>query len=144
MQFKSSILIDGLHVVEFCKQEVEYNKPLYLGTTILDLSKLHMMKLRYDIIQPTFNDKFNILYHDADSLVYNIQHPDIYKWINNNRKHFDLSESIRPDLRDPTNEEIVGLMKDECKTKIITEFIALNPKVYTVNTLSDGSKIDNF
>ena len=38
-QFKSSILIDGLHLVEFYKQDVEYNKPLYLGTTILDLSK---------------------------------------------------------------------------------------------------------
>ena len=35
-------------------------------------------------------------------------------------------------------------MKDECKTMIITEFVALNPKVYTVNTLSYANRIDNF
>ena len=103
-----------------------------------------MMKFHYDIIQPNFADKCNFLYHDTDSLVYNIQHLDIYQWISNNRQYFDLADSVRSDLRDPTYEKIVGLMKDECKTKIITEFVALNPTVYTVNTLSDGSKIDNF
>ena len=77
LHFKSSILIDGLHLVEFYKQEVEYNKPLYLGTTILDLSKLHLMKFHVNSIQNNFADNFNMLYHDTDSLVYNIKHLDI-------------------------------------------------------------------
>ncbi len=101
---KSSVLIAGLHLVEFYQQDVEHNKPLYLGTTILDLSKLHLMKFHDNSIQTNFADNFNMLYHDTDSLVYNIKHLDIYKWISDNRQHFDLAESIRFDLGDPPKE----------------------------------------
>ena len=63
------------------KTEIRYNKPIYVGTGILDLSKLCMMEFHYDVIQENFKDNYNLIYSDTDSLVYSIQHPDIYIYI---------------------------------------------------------------
>ena len=50
LHFKSSRCIDGLHLIEMFKQEVLYDKPSYVGTSIMDLSKLHMMRFHYEVI----------------------------------------------------------------------------------------------
>ena len=50
-----------------------------------------------------------------------------------NKKYFDLSNSLRPELKDNTNKKVLGKFKDEIHSLLITEFIALNPKVYSVN-----------
>ena len=39
--------------------------------------------------------------------MYTIEHDDIYKWIKQNREHFDLSESVNGHLRDNTNENVL-------------------------------------
>ena len=41
------------------------------------------------------------------SLVYLINHEDIYEWIKQNKEHFDLSDSHRKDLYDDTNKKVV-------------------------------------
>ncbi|MFM7982164.1 MAG: hypothetical protein ACKPKO_22880, partial [Candidatus Fonsibacter sp.] len=46
-----------------------------------------------------------MLYSDTDSLVYSIQHDDIYEFIKQNKQHFDLSDSIRTELKDNTNKK---------------------------------------
>ena len=43
----------------------------------------------------------------------------------------DLSDSKRPELKDDTNKKVIGKFKDECESLVITEFLALNPKVYS-------------
>ena len=104
LTFKDSRQFQGLHLIEMYKTEIEYNKPIYVGTSILDLSKLCMMDFHYNTIEKNFKDKYNVIYSDTDSLVYNIQHDDIYRWITENNKHFDLSDSIRTDLKDNSNK----------------------------------------
>ena len=89
----------GLYMIEMYKQEIVYDKPIYVGTGILDLSKLCMMEFHYDVIHENFKDKYNLIYSDTDSLVYSIQHHDIYEWIKNNNQHVDLSDSLRPDFK---------------------------------------------
>ena len=42
--FTGARYIGGLYMVGFHKQEIKYNRPIYGGTSILDLSKLTMMK----------------------------------------------------------------------------------------------------
>jgi hypothetical protein len=46
-----------------------------------------------------------LLYQDTDSLVYKIQNPDIYEWIKNHKHYFDLSDSLRKDLKDDGNKK---------------------------------------
>ena len=73
------------------------------------------------------------LHLTTDSLVYSIQHHDIYEWIKNNEKHFDLSDSLRHDMKNNDNKKVVGKFKDELNSLVMKDFIALNPKVYSFN-----------
>ena len=52
--FKNAKEVNGLYLIETFKEEIVYDKPLYVGTSILDLSKLHMMKFHYDVIEKHF------------------------------------------------------------------------------------------
>jgi hypothetical protein len=126
---KGSRSFKGLHMIETYKTEVVYDKPLYVGAMILDLSKLHMMKFHYNTIQKNFKDKHNLIYSDTDSLVYSIEHDDIYEWIKQNPNEFDLTDS-----------KVIGKFKDEMGGLVMKEFIALNPKVYSIITQHEEEK----
>ena len=86
-------------MIEINNKEIVYDKPIYVGTSMLDLSKLTIMTGNYDIIPNSSENKYNLLHSDTDSLVYSIQRDDVYEWIKQNREHFGLPSSIRPDKR---------------------------------------------
>ena len=103
--FKGARYIDGLYMVGFYKKDINYNKPIYVGTSVLDLSKLTMITFHYDIIHNSFEGRYYLIYSDTDSLVYNIQHDNIYQWIKENKAHVDLSDSVREELKDDENKK---------------------------------------
>ena len=133
LQFKQSKEIDGLHLIELYRKEVVYDKPVYIGTSILDLSKVCMMDFHYNVIHKNFEGRYNLVYGDTDSFIYSIQHEDIYEWIKDNKQYFDLSESVRPDIRDNTNKKVIAKFKCESHDLIITDVLALTNKVYSYN-----------
>ena len=90
-----------------------------------------MMEFHYGVVEKEFKNSYDLIYSDTDSMVYNFKHHDIYDWIKNNKNYFDLSESLRPDLKDNTNKKVLGKFKDENNSLLITDFLALNPKVYS-------------
>ena len=81
LQFKQSKEIDGLHLIEMYRKEVVDDKPIYIGTSILDLSKVCMRDFHYSVIHKNFEGKYSLSYMDTDSFVYLIQHEDIYEWV---------------------------------------------------------------
>ena len=79
---------------------------------------------------------------DTDSFIMHIKTEDFFKDIANDvEKRFDTSnyECDRP-LPTGKNEKVIGLMKDELRGKIMTEFVALRPKTYSY--LTDDCKED--
>ena len=140
INFKTSKSIDNLHLIEMYKQEIVYDKPIYVGTSILDLSKLHMMNFHYNVIHKEFEGKYNLIYSDTDSFVYNIEHPDIYQWVSDNKQHFDLSDSLNKDIQDNMNKKVLGMFKDELCSIPMKEFTALNPKVYSFQGVNENAK----
>ena len=46
-QFKSANFIDGLYLIQTHKTEVLYDKPVYVGCSILDISKVRMMDFHF-------------------------------------------------------------------------------------------------
>ena len=113
-----------------CKAEVSLDKPIYVGTSILDISKLCVMDVRFYVIENKFAGIYNLLYSDTDSLVYHIETPDLYSWIRDNKTFFDLSDSELPDLKDDANKKVLGKFKDELNSLPMHELISLTSKVY--------------
>ena len=78
LHFKDSRFINGLYMIEMFKKDIVYDKPCYVGTSILDLSKICLMEFHYGVIQKDFKENSNLIYSDTDSLVYSIKHPYIH------------------------------------------------------------------
>ena len=133
---------EDLSIIEINKAKVKMNKPIYLGLSILDISKILMYEFWYDYMKPKYNDDVKLCYMDTDSFVMNIKTNDFNKDITNDvEKRFDTSnyEVNRP-LRTGKNKKVIGLMKDELGGKIIAEFFTLRPKTYSF--LTDDGKED--
>ena len=132
---------EDLSIIEMNKTSVKMNKPIYLGLSILDISKILMYEFWYDYIKPKYNDNVKLCYMDTDSFVMNIKTNDFYKDIVNDvEKRFDTSNyKVNRPLPIGKNKKVIGLMKDELGGKIITEFVTLRPKTYSYLT-DDGKE----
>ena len=104
------------------KTKVKMNKPIYLGLSILDISKILMYKFWYDYMKPKYDNRVKLCYMDTNSFVMNIKTNDFYKDIDNDvEKRFDTSnyEVNRP-LPTGKNKKVIGLIKNELGGKVIT------------------------
>ena len=133
---------EDLSIIEMNKTRVKMNKPIYLGLSILDISKILMYEFRYDYMKPKYGDNVKLSYMDTDSFIMNIKTEDFYKYIANYvEKRFDTSNyEINRPLPTGKNKKVIRLMKDELGGKIITELVTLRPKTYSY--LTDNGKED--
>ena len=72
---------EDLSIIEMNKTKVKMNKPIYLGLSILDISKILMYELWYDYMKLIYKNKVKSCYMDTDSLIMNIKTNDFYKEI---------------------------------------------------------------
>ena len=80
------------------KTKVKMNKPVYLGRSILDISKTLMCEFWYDYLKPKYKDKVKLCYMDTDSFVINIFTGDFFEDINNDvERWFDTSNYDKND-----------------------------------------------
>ena len=63
---------ENLSTTEMKKVKVKMNKSLYLGMSMLDISKTFMYKFWYDYINPKYEDRAKLCYMDTDSLIIHI------------------------------------------------------------------------
>ena len=137
------IFDEFLIAIKMKKTRVVLNKPIFAGMTILDLSKLLMTEFLYGYVKKKWKE-VSVLYTDTDSLVLEIETEDFFadisadvpKWFDTN----DFSPEHPAVLNGmpivPENKKKIGLMKDECGGAVMTEFIALKPKLYSFLTTS--------
>ena len=74
---------ENLLAIEMKKTKVKINKPVYLGMSILDISKTLMYEFWYDYVKPKYKDKAKLCYTDTDSFVFNVFNEDCFEDINN-------------------------------------------------------------
>ena len=139
--FKSGVLFgENLMGCEMGKIKVVVNKPVYPGQAILDLNEIVMYEFHYDYMVPKYGHRLKLCYMDMDSLVYDIKTKDFYADIADDvQTRFDMSGYI-PDRPLPVglNKMVIGLMKDELGDKIMTEFVAVRPKLYSYKKLDSS------
>ena len=67
-----------LMAIEMKKTRVKIAKPLYLGMSILDISKKLMYEFWYDYIVPKYGDRVKLCYTDIDTYIINIKTKDFF------------------------------------------------------------------
>ena len=68
------------------------NKPVYLGLSVLDLSKTVLYEFRYDYLKPKYGENGKYCYMDTGSFIVHVKTDDIYKDIAEDiEKIFDTS-----------------------------------------------------
>ena len=131
-----NLISENLSIIQMRRTKVKMNKSIYLGLSILEISKLLIYKFWYDYMKPKYDDNVKLCYMDTDSSIMNIKTEDFYKDVANDvEKRFDTSnyECDRP-LPTGKNKKVIGLMKDELGGRIIKKFVILRPKTYSYLT----------
>ena len=116
-----NLISEDLSIIEMKKTKIKMNKPIYLSLSVLEISKTLMHEFWYDYMKP----KYGFLEDIANDV--------------ENRSDTSNYEVNRP-LPMGKNKKVIGLMKNELGGKIITEFVTLRPKTYSI--LTDNGKQD--
>ncbi|XP_070526950.1 uncharacterized protein [Cardiocondyla obscurior] len=136
-----SIFAENLVAIEMHKLAVKFNKPIYVGMCILDISKTCLYEFHHEHMQPLYHNKCKIMYTDTDSLIYHIECDDVYEIMKHNINKFDTSDYAIDNVYGlpRVNKKVPGLMKDENNGAIMTEFVGLRAKMYALRV--EGKKI---
>ena len=130
-----TIFSKNLAAVHMKKVKLYFNKPVYLGMSILDLSKTLMYDFHYNYIKPKYGENAKLLFTDTDSLAYEIETEDFYRDISSDVKEkFDTSNYPKDHtsgILTGVNKKVIGMFKDEASGKQIAEFVGLRAKLYS-------------
>lgn len=61
------IFNENLVGVEMKRVTIKFNRPAYLGTQILDISKNLMTSFHHEILKPSYKENLELLFTDTDS-----------------------------------------------------------------------------
>ena len=132
---------EDLAGVELLKEEVELNKPIYIGQAVLDLSKLIMYKLRYRHL-PKYATRFGgtikIAGGDTDSFFLQLQNISLQQLLPAMSADGLLDTSNFPPshpLFSNAYKAKLGCIKDEAAGEVWREWVFLRPKCYSMITL---------
>jgi len=142
--FKNSVVFtENLVAIHMGKVKVLYNKPIYIGFSVLEISKTLMYDFLFNFLKPTYNSNLTVCYMDTDSFILEVQTDDFYSDMKPYlEQHFDTSKlSSANQFGYPViNEGTLGLFKDECGEKLLWEFVGLRAKVYEINVEGELTK----
>ena len=104
-----------------------------------------MYDFHYNVMKPKYGDKIELLMTDTDSFVYKIETDDFYKDMYEDKEYYDMSEyDNNYQYFDETNKKVLGKFKDEKAKSIISEFVGVRPKCYSMLTDNDCFFCRNF
>ena len=83
---------ENLLAIEMKKTKLKMNNPVYLGFSILEISKTLMYEIWYDYIKSRYDNNVKLCYMDTDNFTMHIKTEDFYKNIEDDvEKRFDTS-----------------------------------------------------
>lgn len=137
-EFKNiTVFKENLVAIELKALQLYFNKPIYVGMSILDLSKSTIYDFHYGYMKEKFKDTCVALYTDTDSLIYELE-SDPYELMKSDcHEHFDTSDyPLNNRYGIPlVNKKTLGMMKDENCGVPMTDFVGLRSKLYVVKSL---------
>ena len=130
---RANIFDSDLAAVQMHKSRLVLNWPVYVGMSILNLSKRLMYDFYYNEMKAQYGDRCQLLYMNTDSLLLEIQTQDVYKDMAKHTDLYDTSDYPKDHLlHSEANKKVLGKMKDECAGRPIAEYVGLQPKMYSI------------
>ncbi|MEW8333911.1 MAG: hypothetical protein AB2692_23475 [Candidatus Thiodiazotropha sp.] len=130
---RANIFDDDLAAVQMHKSRLVLNRPIYVGMSILDLSKTLMYDFYCNRLQRRYGERCQLLYTDTDSLLLEIETEDVYEDMAKHQDLYDTSDFPKGHpLHSTENKKVLGKMKDECVGRGIAEYVGLRPKMYSI------------
>ncbi|XP_058981533.1 uncharacterized protein LOC131803829 [Musca domestica] len=127
---------DEMVAIQMNKVRVKYDKPIYLGFCILELSKWVMYDFFYDFLKVKFGNDFILNYMDTDSFILTFTNRNLFAELSREEilARFDTSDfsPSNPYNIPLLNKKVIGMMKDENCGKTVSEFVGLRPKMYAM------------
>ena len=111
-------------------------KLIYVGFTVLDLSKWKMYDFHINFIKKNFDTE--LLFTDTDSLTYKIKSENIYEEFFKWKDLVDFSNYSKDSkFFNDANKKVIGKMKEEFGGVIVNEFVGLKSKMYSIKKIDD-------
>ncbi|XP_048779937.2 uncharacterized protein LOC125683146 [Ostrea edulis] len=128
----STIFNKHLVGVKNKKVKLLFDKPIYTGMVILDLSKFFMYEFHYGFVKKEYGENAKLLMTDTDSLFFRFEMDDFYPEMDKHIDLFDTSNYPREHfLFSEKHKKVVGKMKDETAGYPIKGFAGLRAKMYS-------------
>lgn len=130
---RMEIINPDLVMMQLARPHITQNKPIYVGFSVLELSKITMYEFHYDRIVKKYGSDARLLYTDTDSFIYSIQTFDLYKDMETDIDAYDTS-NFNPyePLYSEANKKVVGKFKSETSSIAPVEFVGLRSKLYSL------------
>ena len=121
----------------FNMESIKFTKPIYVGFSVLELSKLLMYEWYNDKMQPYFGeDNLELHYLDTDSFIFSFKPiKNLIEDLKYFKEDFDFSD-LDPshELYSKNNKKIIGKMKLETASESdLDEAVFLRSKSYSLN-----------
>ena len=136
------VLQEELALAELQRSVVRLDRPIYVGFSVLEESKVHMYRFHYQIMKPQYPD-ISLLFTDTDSLCYLIQTEDLYADFSSQlATYMDTSNFPRDHPSYSTaNARVLGKFKEEQPPpNCVAKFVGLRPKLYALENADGSSK----
>ena len=138
---RSEIVNENLVMVRAARNKIKLNKPIAVGFSILELSKLIMYEFYYGYLKTKYEDRCCLLFTDTDSLCCEIQTHDLYRDMGENAELFDTSNfAADHPLYSTANHRVLGKFKSETGSMAPREFVGLRAKMYSLDCLTKSQK----
>ncbi len=128
-----TIFTKNLVALHMNRLQVKYDKPIYAGFCVLEMSKWRMFKFVYEYLKPKWGNNIEIIQTDTDGLMLYVKTEDFYKDIKNDIKRWWDTSNFSKDNKfrlKPKNKMKLGCFKIETGENIVTIFIGLRAKMY--------------
>ena len=89
---RANIFDDGLAAIHMHKSKLVLNRPIFVGMSVLDLSKTLLYDFYYNKLLKQYGKNVDLLYTDTDSLLLEIKTENVYKDIERNIEEYYTSD----------------------------------------------------
>lgn len=114
---------EDLLATEMNKRHVRMFTPIYLGMSIIDISKTLMYEFHCSYLKPKYDKIVEILYMGTDTCILHIKTDNLYEYIKSDVKD---DKDDNGSLPTGINKKVAVLMKDDLGEKNMMKFVVLS------------------